>query len=153
METPDKYKSASYWTQLIQLMIYNNIRMFLDENNLSQKEFAERLGLSKGYVSQILNGDFDHRLTKLVELALACNLVPSLELVPARYAEKVVSDTYLKPIDWKSYVHFDMNSILPIITRPAKIKSPDRSSTKVVRSITNIDHSGYYLSDDFNKSA
>ena len=37
---------------------------------MTQSEFAERLGVSKGYISQILNGDFDHKLSKLTQLLL-----------------------------------------------------------------------------------
>lgn len=50
-EDSDKYKSAAYWTQLIQLKVYNDIRRFLDENKLSQMDFAERLRVSEEYVA------------------------------------------------------------------------------------------------------
>ena len=40
---------------------------------------AEYLGCSKGYVSQLLNGNFDHKLSKLVELSLAIGKAPLLE--------------------------------------------------------------------------
>ena len=72
----NKYDSPAYWTQLIQLSLQDNIRHYLEEKHLTQSEFAERLGVSKGYISQILNGDFDHKLSKLTQLALACEMVP-----------------------------------------------------------------------------
>lgn len=97
----NKYESSAYWTQLIQLMIFDDIKRYLEENHLTRKEFAERLGVSKGYVSQILNGEFDHKLSKLVELALACEMVPRIELMPKAYASQVVENTYLRPNDWK----------------------------------------------------
>lgn len=99
METPDKFKSSAYWTQFIQLKICNDIRRFLEENNLLQTDFAERLGVSEEYVAEIMNGDFNQSLSELVELALACGMIPKLEFVPARFAENVVADTYLNPID------------------------------------------------------
>lgn len=95
MATPDKYRSAPYWTQLIHLKIRSAVQTFIDENNLTQGKFAERLGESEGYVSQIMDGDFNQPLSKLVELALACNLVPRLDFVPAEYAGKVATETYL----------------------------------------------------------
>lgn len=103
MELNDKYKSAAYWIQLIQLELFDCVKQYLDDNNMSRKEFADKLGVSKGYVSQILNGDFDHKLSKLTELALACDLVPKIEFVPARFAEHVAKNTYLQPSDWKKY--------------------------------------------------
>lgn len=97
----NKYDSPAYWTQLIQLNLHDNIKRYIEDNNLTRAEFAEKLGVSKGYVSQILNGDFDHKLSKLTELALACDLVPRLELIPKAYASQVVYGTYLQPTDWK----------------------------------------------------
>lgn len=102
----NKYDSPAYWTQLIQLMLYENINDYLVANGMTKKEFAEKLGVSKGYVSQILNGDFDHKLSKLTELALACDLVPRFDLVPSEYAEAVVRDTYMQPKDWRRYDAF-----------------------------------------------
>lgn len=97
----NKYTSPAYWTQLIQLMLYRNIKAYLEEHNMTQKEFAAHLGVSKGYVSQILSGDFDHKLSKLTELALACDLVPRLEFVPAEFAAQVAKSCYIQPTDWK----------------------------------------------------
>lgn len=98
-----KYSSPEYWTQLIQLMLFNNIRYYLEKMGMSKKEFADKLGVSKGYVSQILNGDFDHKLSKLSELALACELVPKIEFVPMQFARQVVEECYFKPVEWNSY--------------------------------------------------
>jgi transcriptional regulator with XRE-family HTH domain len=101
MKLNNKYKSPAYWTQLIQLMLYDNIKSYLSEQNMSKKEFATKLGVSKGYISQILNGDFDHKLSKLTELALACDLIPKIEFVPIEYAEQIAKDVYIQPTDWK----------------------------------------------------
>lgn len=99
----NKFLNPSYWTQLIQLMLYKNIKKYLEDNHISQKDFAQKLCVSKGYVSQILNGDFDHKLSKMVELSLACNMVPKIEFVPLKYAENITQSAYLKPIDWKTF--------------------------------------------------
>ena len=103
MDDKMKYNSPEYWTQLIQLMLFNRIRHYLDENGMTQKEFAEKLGVSKGYVSQLMNGDFDHKLSKLSELALACGMVPKIEFVPIEFAKQVVEDSYFRPVDWNPY--------------------------------------------------
>ncbi len=97
----NKYDSPAYWTQLIQLSLHDNIKRYLEENNLTQSEFAERLGVSKGYISQILNGDFDHKLSKLTQLALACEMVPRIEFVPKQHSRAVAYESYIRPTDWK----------------------------------------------------
>ncbi|MDE6537285.1 MAG: helix-turn-helix transcriptional regulator [Muribaculaceae bacterium] len=99
----DKYKSPAYWTQLIQLMLYNQIDQYIKKNGLTKKEFAEKLGVSKGYVSQILNGDFDHRLSKLTELALACGFVPKLDFVPIELANQIANQYNRNCDTWKEY--------------------------------------------------
>lgn len=140
----DKYESSAYWTQLIQLMIFDEIKRYLEERHLTRKEFAERLGVSKGYVSQILNGEFDHKLSKLVELALACDMVPRIELMPKDYAKQVVENTYLRPSDWKrcniyvrtipfrkpeSPIVADMNRRIPFVGKSAINIGDDEWST------------------------
>lgn len=69
-------KSVEYWQGEIQLNLYTLVEEYLQNNNISRVQFAEMLGVSKGYVSQILNGDFDHRISKLVELCMAIGKVP-----------------------------------------------------------------------------
>lgn len=102
----NQFSSPDYWTQWIQLSLYNYLRNYLESHNMTQKDFAEKLGVSKGYVSQIMKGDFDHKLSKLVELCLACELIPKFEFVPLKYAEKVIKHTYQNPKDWELYGDF-----------------------------------------------
>ena len=40
-----------------------------------KSQLAEYLGVSKGYVSQLLNGDYDNCMSKFFELALAFGMV------------------------------------------------------------------------------
>lgn len=76
LETPE------YWTTRIQLDLYSHIQEYMRMNGLSRTQLAQKLGVTKGYITQVLNGDFDHRLSKLVELSLAVGLVPKIEFVP-----------------------------------------------------------------------
>lgn len=46
---------------------------------MNSSQLAKHLGCSKGYVSQLLNGNFDHKISKLVELSLAIGKAPILE--------------------------------------------------------------------------
>lgn len=72
-------RREGYWTTNIQLQLFREIDKYLEENNMSRKDFAKKLGVSKAYVSQILNGEYDHKLSKLVRLALAMDLAPKLQ--------------------------------------------------------------------------
>jgi len=75
----ENMKEPYYWTAKIQLDLFRAIHTYLEENEMTRKEFAEQLGVSKGYVSQIMNGNFDHKLSKMIELMLAIGMVPSLD--------------------------------------------------------------------------
>lgn len=75
----ERYHDADFWTSKIQLELFRLIKNHLESTGLSQNKFAEQLGVSKGYMSQVLNGNFDHRLSKLVGLALAVGKVPMIQ--------------------------------------------------------------------------
>ncbi|MBI9015569.1 MAG: helix-turn-helix transcriptional regulator [Clostridiales bacterium] len=71
-------RSKGYNVTKIQNELYRQLTSYLEENKMTQSAFAKQLGVSKGYVSQILNGDFDYKLSKLVELSLAIGKVPEI---------------------------------------------------------------------------
>lgn len=79
MKREELLKSKEYWTGEIQLDLFELIDNYLKENNISRVDLAKKLGVSKGYISQIMNGDFDHRISKLVELAMAVGKIPRIE--------------------------------------------------------------------------
>lgn len=79
MKREDILKNPGYWITRIQTSLYNCAETFMSNHNLNRTQLAERLGVSKGYVSQLLNGDYDHKLSKLVELSLAFGFVPKIE--------------------------------------------------------------------------
>jgi transcriptional regulator with XRE-family HTH domain len=56
----------------------------MTKHSLNRTQLAKKLGVSKGYISQILNGDFNHRLSTLVELSLAMEKVPELKFTDLR---------------------------------------------------------------------
>lgn len=78
----DLVTTPEYWTTKIQLDLYNMIKHYIDTNGLTQVDLAKKMGVSKGYVSQILNGDFDHRISKFVELSLVAGMVPQISYIP-----------------------------------------------------------------------
>lgn len=74
-------KSPNYLLSTYQLEIYRQISAYKKEKNLTQKELAKKLNVSNAYVSQILNGNFNFTLKKLIELGLMIGKVPYLEFI------------------------------------------------------------------------
>lgn len=91
MERKDLLKSPEYWTTKIRHELYACAVRFMQEKGYNRTQLAEYLGVSKGYVSQLLSMEFDHRLSKLVELAIAFGYVPDISFEPV--AEMLVRDT------------------------------------------------------------
>ena len=73
--------TPEYWTTRIQLDLYNHLQKYMTENGLNRTQLAQKLGVTKGYVTKILNGDFDHRLSKLVELSVAIGFIPKIDFI------------------------------------------------------------------------
>jgi transcriptional regulator with XRE-family HTH domain len=78
MTRKELLKSREYWIVKVQIDLFNLIENYRVANHLTKTQIAEKLGVTKGYVTQILNGDFDHKVSKLVDLALAFGKVPVL---------------------------------------------------------------------------
>lgn len=88
MDRHSLLKSPEYWTANIQIMLYNCAEKFMASTGKNRTQLAEHLGVSKGYVSQLLNGDYDHKLSKLVELSLSFGYVPKIDFIPvSQYLE------------------------------------------------------------------
>lgn len=74
-------RSPEYWITGIQVDLYNCAERFMEKHNMNRTQLASHLGVSKSYVSQLLNGDYDHKLSKLVELSLAFGYVPDMKFM------------------------------------------------------------------------
>ena len=72
-------KSEGYWTAKLQIDLYRELVAFMEKNKMNSTQLAKHLGCSKSYVSQLLNGNFDHKVSKLVKLALAMGKAPVIE--------------------------------------------------------------------------
>lgn len=84
MTRAELLSSEGYWIATLQIDLYHRMEAYMKENNMTRTQLAEKLGVTKGYVSQILNGDFDHKISKLVELSLAIGLVPTISYKPVQ---------------------------------------------------------------------
>lgn len=76
---PELARTRGYWLTKIQNDLYNSVEDFLQQQGWTRTQLAEHLGVTKGYVSQILNGDFDHKLSKLIDLSLAVGVAPNIK--------------------------------------------------------------------------
>ena len=65
--------------------LIQEVNTYLVEEGMTRTEFAERLGVSKGYVSQLLNGKSDLKLSSVANLARAMGRDPQLLFLHRRY--------------------------------------------------------------------
>lgn len=72
-------KTPEYWFEQAQNDLYRHVSEFMEKEGINQTQLAEKLGVSKGYVSQIMKGEFNYTLKKLIELSMAVGKVPQIE--------------------------------------------------------------------------
>lgn len=111
MKRKELIKSKEYWISKIQLDLFEMIENYRKENNLTKTQLAEKLGVSKGYISQILNGNFDHKISKLVDLALAFDKVPLLEYENVN--NYILNDSIGLKTELTKQVNIELNYSIP----------------------------------------
>ena len=75
------YYTREYWIERIQNDVFQALIQYKKEKSLrNNTALADMLGVSKGYISQIMNGNFNFSISKLVDLALEIGVAPDLEL-------------------------------------------------------------------------
>lgn len=89
-KTLNPKQHVQYWTAQIQMRLLQLIQSYLDDKNMTRTELAEKLGVTKGYVSQVMAGDYDHRISKMVELTMTIGYIPQISFVPA---EEIFSES------------------------------------------------------------
>lgn len=72
-------QSPEYLFENAQNDLYGQVMEYMKNEGLNQSQLAEKLGVSKGYISQVLKGEFNYTLKKLIELSLAVGKVPVIE--------------------------------------------------------------------------
>ncbi|MDR6803099.1 transcriptional regulator with XRE-family HTH domain [Dyadobacter sp. BE34] len=78
-EREEILRGTGYWLAKVQIQVFNLLNTYMEENNLTQKQVAEKLNVSPSYVSQILNGNFNFTISKLIELALFVGKAPIIQ--------------------------------------------------------------------------
>lgn len=105
-------KTPEYWLETVQNELFRQVTAYMKEKKINQTQLAQELGVSKGYISQVLNGNFNFTLSKLIELSLAIGRVPNLKF------EKIKKDSQTK----SKVVHNAADEL--------KLKSPTNSKGK-----------------------
>ena len=92
-----------YWLETIQNEIYRQVSEYLKVNNMTQSQLAIQLGVSKGYVSQVMKGEFNYTIKKLIELSLALGKAPVIQFKPLDKFNLIndgeVSSTEIPPLN------------------------------------------------------
>ena len=72
-------KTKEYWIEELQNEIYHQVTLYMKKHKFNQNQLAEKWGVSKGYVSQVLKGNCNFSLKKLVEFSLAIEKTPVIK--------------------------------------------------------------------------
>ena len=96
MKRNEILSSPEYWITKIQVALYNCARNFMKKENKIKVQLAEHLGVTKSYVSQLFNGNYDHRISKFVELSLAFGYIPEIRFKPIEQAIREDKIDYAK---------------------------------------------------------
>lgn len=100
--------SKKYWLKKIQIELYNELHDYMEANNLKQDDLAQKLGVSKGYISQLLNGNFDHKISKLVDLAFLMDKVPVINY--PQYVNYVQKEGIGVMLPYKVFEYYTLKS-------------------------------------------
>lgn len=137
MKASEYLKSPEYWLEKIQNDIFAELNNYKEENALNQNELAMKMKVSKGYVSQILNGNFNFTIRKLIELMLWIGKVPVIKFITLKQFQN-----NNKLID---------NFFLNISNNANNSKAKDMKSNdltfNVLESENNVKKSHYYLKE------
>lgn len=74
-------KSPYYWFEKIQNELFRQLHDYMDKNNKTQSDIAREMNVTKGYISQILNGNFNPTLKKLINFIIFLEKVPEINFV------------------------------------------------------------------------
>jgi len=98
----------SYWEASAKHEFAMQLLNLLQSENLSQKEFAERAGVSQSQISQILAGSTNLSLKSMLKYALALDCIVKVDVMPRSEAGKNVrkSQETQDAREWKSFARY-----------------------------------------------
>ncbi len=113
-------KAEEYWFETLQNSIYRMVAEYIQKEGINQTQLAEMLGVSKGYISQIMNGNFNYTLKKMIELSLALKKAPVFEFKDLN--QYIQEDTQKRfEMEYKPYFRLNTESRSFIISSGKKV--------------------------------
>lgn len=98
-------RTEEYWFETLQNDIYRMVADYIQKEGMNQTQLAEQLGVSKGYISQIMNGNFNYTLKKMIELSLALKKAPAFEF---KNLEQYIQDDCQKRFEMEYKLYFNL---------------------------------------------
>ncbi len=136
-------KSSAYWFEKTQNEFYRQFYNYMQEQNISQNEMAEMLNVTKGYISQILNGNFNPTLKKLIELSIAIQRVPDInyktfeEIMQPNSYKEIMIGAYLKTFN-NCFFHSDSVNMIEIDPQKDQEMTLNKIESKYENKFENI---------------
>lgn len=122
--------TKEFWFETLQNDIYRVVSDYIANEGINQTQLADKLGVSKGYISQILNGNFNATLKKLIELSLAVGVAPAINF---NKLDEYINEDKKKRFEMH-YSHFSpftvQSATLPINSGVAKTTVTVKPSNK-----------------------
>jgi transcriptional regulator with XRE-family HTH domain len=82
--------SPAYWFEKAQNELFRQFHYYMEKEKINQTQLGERLGITKGRVSQILQGQSNFSMKTLMELVLSIGIIPKINYIPIE--DEVYSD-------------------------------------------------------------
>jgi transcriptional regulator with XRE-family HTH domain len=82
--------SPAYWFEKTQNELFRQFHYYMEKEKINQTQLGERLGITKGRVSQILQGQSNFTMKTLIELVLSIGIIPKINYTPIE--DEVYSD-------------------------------------------------------------
>lgn len=79
MTREELLKSPEYHLAGLQMSVYNMLEREKDIKNLTNFQLAKQLNISVARVKQILEGDYDGKVSQLIEIALKLGYTPEFK--------------------------------------------------------------------------
>jgi len=144
MNREDILKRPAYWFEHEQNELYRQVTEYMERECINRTELSKRLNVSKGYVSQILNGNFNYTLKKLIELCLAIGIVPGeyrkiedvirADIEFAKSKKDKVSER--KPeIQFQAIEHYKPIDVSAILNKPNIDSTQIKTNTRITFTI------------------
>lgn len=89
MTREELLKSPEYWVVKAQAELYECAVAVKEQTGKSWEELAEYLGVSGRCITSLISGEYDYRLSSLVELSLSLGYAPKIDFIPLKqYIDK-----------------------------------------------------------------